>query len=207
MREPIVILIKEDGDRAEREQHQLKAVKNDLMLKVDAKNTDEQRRDEHGDTSVGDILLPEKERADEPTDRVGKLDRRIAEGDMRFTASAFASEHEIGKHGDIIVPAKLIFTGGTVGRGLGKAHSVRQAVDHHVEKAADTQADDARKDVRTNQIEIIHTPPLESTVPADHLGEETAEHFKISVDLGLIVTTTQRNEAELIFSLFLIHFI
>jgi hypothetical protein len=69
---------------------------------------------------------------------------------MRFTPSAFAAKHPIGKQGDIVIPPKLVFAGRAMRSRLRKAHFVRQPINNYVEKAAHTQSKYPRKKICTN---------------------------------------------------------
>lgn len=71
---------------------------------------------------------------------------------MRFAITALSAEHDVGEHGNIIIPPKLIFAPRAMGIRLCKAHILGNAVNYNVQKTADAQAENCRKNIKANQV-------------------------------------------------------
>ena len=137
MRQPTIILIKENIYYSKHEQNYLKTIKYQLMLKINEKYTDKDRKNQRINAGQCDALFPKKMNAKDPQNRVCDLNCRVSEGYMTLTASAFTAKDQIRDHGDIVVPAELVITRGTMRVGLCNAHFVGHAVYDHVKKASD----------------------------------------------------------------------
>ncbi len=139
VRAPCDVLIEEYACNAKHQERDLKTVKNDLVLKIDKEDANKDGANHHVDASERNALLPKQEGAKQPQKGVCKLNRRVAEGNVRFAAAALAAQHQVRKHGNVVVPTQLVFAGGAMRIWLCNAHVVGPAVDEHVEKAAHTK--------------------------------------------------------------------